>query len=379
VQFKDMQLRGRENLIQMKPLTVKVEETGLEMRRPMRVRRMSTVKQMESTLRLVHSWRWDELNKYQQDLIEMGNRGYRYFESVHPVSSEQPQTLGPLFDAISQFSVRRPWNIEDALASSPAIPELFESNIQDAINDSTSWMYGQGRDMNDHRKKDYGGAMAVYNIPTRMELEHVEVNGDKPSNAEIRCIVKAQYDPKKMIIRRRSTVMAIGEEIINMTYKDKSRFTRSMAKANSDLLRYKRNHQAEAEKRLSQVFGVGRVKVEIIVPEGRDFNPIVYDSLHQRAMGQSYEEQNPVEKEKIDELIERGTYLRASERATRNFPDPDTYYKDDHDYYFMDDKTKAQKLRFLGREHLKDKRMLKFVRDNRPTESDDGYRFLPKK
>lgn len=64
-----------------------------------------------------------------------------------------------------------------------------------------------------------------------------------------------------MIIRRRSTVMAIGEEIINMTYKDKSRFTRSMAKANSDLLRYKRNHQAEAEKRLSQVFGVGRVKV----------------------------------------------------------------------------------------------------------------------
>lgn len=96
-------------------------------------------------------------------------------------------------------------------------------------------------------------------------------------------------------------------------------------------------------------------------------------------MGQSYDEQNPVEKKKIDELIERGTYLRASERATRNFPDPDTYYKDDHDYYFMDDKTKAQKLRFLGREHLKDKRMLKFVRDNRPTESDDGYRFLPKK
>ena len=86
----------------------------------------------------------------------------------------------------SQFSVRRPWNIEDALASSPAIPELFESNIQDAINDSLSWMYGQGREMNDRRKKaDYGGAMAVYNIPTRMELEHVEVNGDKPSNAEV--------------------------------------------------------------------------------------------------------------------------------------------------------------------------------------------------
>ena len=98
--LKDMQLRGRENLIEMKPLTVKVEETGLEMRRPMRVRRMSTVKQMESILRLVHSWRWDELNKYQQDLIEMGNRGYRYFECVHPVSSEQPQTLGPLFDSI---------------------------------------------------------------------------------------------------------------------------------------------------------------------------------------------------------------------------------------------------------------------------------------
>ena len=102
--LKDMQLRGRENLIEMKPLTVKVEETGLEMRRPMRVRRMSTVKQMESILRLVHSWRWDELNKYQQDLIEMGNRGYRYFECVHPVSSEQPQTLGPLFDSIRKVN-----------------------------------------------------------------------------------------------------------------------------------------------------------------------------------------------------------------------------------------------------------------------------------
>ena len=102
--LNDMQLRGRENLIEMKPLTVKVEETGLEMRRPMRVRRMSTVKQMESILRLVHSWRWDELNKYQQDLIEMGNRGYRYFECVHPVSSEQPQTLGPLFDSIRKVN-----------------------------------------------------------------------------------------------------------------------------------------------------------------------------------------------------------------------------------------------------------------------------------
>ena len=85
----------------------------------------------------------------------------------------------------SQFSVRRPWNIEDALASSPAIPELFESNIQDAISDSGTRMnFHQGRDR-DSEKYQYGGAMAVHNIPTRMELEHVEVNGDKPSNAEV--------------------------------------------------------------------------------------------------------------------------------------------------------------------------------------------------
>ena len=85
----------------------------------------------------------------------------------------------------SQFSVRRPWNIEDALTSSPAIPELFESNIQDAISDSGTRMnFHQGRDR-DSEKYQYGGAMAVHNIPTRMELEHVEVNGDKPSNAEV--------------------------------------------------------------------------------------------------------------------------------------------------------------------------------------------------
>ena len=93
-------------------------------------------------------------------------------------------------------------------------------------------------------------------------------------------------------------------------------------------------------------------------------------------MGKSYDQQSYQEKAKIDEYIERGTYLRATERASSAFEDPDTYYKDDHDLYFLDDQTKAQRLRFLGKEHLKDKRLLKFVRENRPTEG--GYRFLPK-
>ena len=127
--LKDMQLRGRENLIEMKPLTVKVEETGLEMRRPMRVRRMSTVKQMESILRLVHSWRWDELNKYQQDLIEMGNRGYRYFECVHPVSSEQPQTLGPLFDSIRKVDqIHRSCNSQTVKGSLFLLVRVFQGS-----------------------------------------------------------------------------------------------------------------------------------------------------------------------------------------------------------------------------------------------------------
>lgn len=166
-----------------------------------------------------------------------------------------------LFNYKSQFSVRRPWNIEDALASSPSIPELFESNIQDAISDSTSSInFDQGRDKTS-AKYEYGGAMAVFNKPSRMELEHVEVNGDKPSNAEIRCIVKAQYDPKKLIVRRRSTVLALGEELFNMTYKDKRKFKLQMAQANKDLFRNKRHHQALAERRLKQVFGVSRVKV----------------------------------------------------------------------------------------------------------------------
>lgn len=171
-----------------------------------------------------------------------------------------------MFNSKSQFSVRRPWNIEDALASSPSIPELFEFNIQDAISDSAgSINFDQGRDKS-QRKYEYGGAMAVHNKPTRMELEHVEVNGDKPSNAEIRCIVKAQYDPKKLIVRRRSTVLAMGEELFNMTYKDQRKFKLQMAQANKDLFRNKRNHQAVAERRLKQVFGVSRVKVRIIWP-----------------------------------------------------------------------------------------------------------------
>ena len=181
-----------------------------------------------------------------------------------------------LFNSKSQFSVRRPWNIEDALASSPSIPELFESNIQDAISDSTSSInFHQGRDKTEGRgnkkKYEYGGAMAVHNKPTRMELEHVEVNGDKPSNAEIRCIVKAQYDPKKLIVRRRSTVLAMGEELFNMTYKDKRKFKLQMAQANKDLFRNKRHHQALAERRLKHVFGVSRVKVRTIWPFNMGF------------------------------------------------------------------------------------------------------------
>ena len=165
-----------------------------------------------------------------------------------------------MFNSKSQFSVRRPWNIEDALASSPSIPELFESNIQDAVSDTSTINFHQGRDKT-NAKYEYGGAMAIFNEPTRMELEHVEVNGDKPSNAEIRCIVKAQYDPKKLIVRRRSTVLAMGEELFNMTYKDKRKFKLHMAQANKDLIRHKRHSQALAERRLMQVFGVSRVKV----------------------------------------------------------------------------------------------------------------------
>ena len=58
--------------------------------------------------------------------------------------------------------------------------------------------------------------------------------------------------------------MAMGEEIFNMTYKDRRQFTRSMVQANNDLIRLKRHHQAVAERRLMQVFGVGRVKVSIV-------------------------------------------------------------------------------------------------------------------
>ena len=58
--------------------------------------------------------------------------------------------------------------------------------------------------------------------------------------------------------------MAMGEEIFNMTYKDRKQFTRSMSQANYDLIRLKRHHQAVAERRLMQVFGVGRVKVRIV-------------------------------------------------------------------------------------------------------------------
>ena len=58
--------------------------------------------------------------------------------------------------------------------------------------------------------------------------------------------------------------MAMGEEIFNMTNKDKRQFTRSMYQANNDLIRLKRHHQAAAERRLMQVFGVGRVKVGIV-------------------------------------------------------------------------------------------------------------------
>ena len=97
--------RDRVNLVQVKPLTVKIEDSGLEMVRPMRINRMSSVRQarlltletfpktwifknlvkVESMLRLANSWRWDDLNEIQQMLYEAGNRGWRYFSDVVPI------------------------------------------------------------------------------------------------------------------------------------------------------------------------------------------------------------------------------------------------------------------------------------------------------
>ena len=44
--------RKRVNLIQVKPLTVKIEDSGLEMVRPMRINRMSSVRQARVNYRI---------------------------------------------------------------------------------------------------------------------------------------------------------------------------------------------------------------------------------------------------------------------------------------------------------------------------------------
>jgi hypothetical protein len=63
-----------ENVIQMKPTTIEIEDSGLEQRRPMRIRRISSVRQIESILRLTNSWRWKDLNSQQKRLYQLGNR-----------------------------------------------------------------------------------------------------------------------------------------------------------------------------------------------------------------------------------------------------------------------------------------------------------------
>ena len=49
----------------------------------MRINGMSSARHVESILRLANSWRWDDLNEYQQRLYEAGNRGWRNFSEVN--------------------------------------------------------------------------------------------------------------------------------------------------------------------------------------------------------------------------------------------------------------------------------------------------------
>ncbi len=119
-----------ENIIKMKPATITIEESGLEQRRPMRIRRVSAVRQVESIIRLTNNWRWQELNNYQQQIFMMGNRGWRYFESVFPVSMELPQTLHPIFEQLGEKAQPKPWSAEKLLEGQLNPQELIEENMR---------------------------------------------------------------------------------------------------------------------------------------------------------------------------------------------------------------------------------------------------------
>ena len=99
----------------MKPLTVEIEDSGIEMIRPMRINGMSSARHVESILRLANSWRWDDLNEYQQRLYEAGNRGHRHFSEVVPIQLDRKKTLIPLLNAISNKAVHRPWSAADTI------------------------------------------------------------------------------------------------------------------------------------------------------------------------------------------------------------------------------------------------------------------------
>mgnify|MGYP000522944925 CR=1 FL=1 len=123
-------LEKQENVIQMKPTTIEIEESGLEQRRPMRIRRVSAVRQIESILRLTNSWRWKDLNGYQKRLYNMGNRGWRYFESVFPISMELPQTIDPIFERLGEKALHKPWVPERLLEGQLDPHELIEENLR---------------------------------------------------------------------------------------------------------------------------------------------------------------------------------------------------------------------------------------------------------
>ena len=70
------------------------------------------------------------MNRHQQRLYEMGNRGWRYFEGIFPISMELPQTIDPIFEKIGQKALLREWQPDRLLEGQLDPQELMEENLR---------------------------------------------------------------------------------------------------------------------------------------------------------------------------------------------------------------------------------------------------------
>lgn len=297
-----------ENVIQMKPTTIQIEESGLEQRRPMRIRKISSVRQIESILRLTNSWRWNDLNRHQQRLYNMGNRGWRYFESIFPISMELPQTLNPIFEKIGEKALLKPW-VPDRLLEGQLDPlELIEENLR-----MSCLQHLQGK--------------SAYAAVT--DVKHIEVNGT-PSKAEIRAVVDISYDLQNtrfMSSYKKKQLRGKYPAWLKDTHYCERNFERNMIKVRNTM-----------EGKIRAAFNAGNVQVNL--------NFVRYDD----------------QKEPIVEIAPTMDAIEAPINPSfkQSFPEdkprqefkPEKYYTDDSDYHFMDDEAKENFLKRLGKEQL---------------------------